>query len=346
MPQNLALIGFGTVGQGLAEILKNRGDLLRQNLGFEAKIVAVCTLSKGSLYHRDGLDIDRLLTVVGRTGKFDEYPDTAGLKRGWDVLKTIRESNADTIVEVSYTDIKTGQPTIDFCRAAFESGKNVVTANKGPVALAYQELAALAAKQGVRWCFEGTVMSGTPALRLPLTSLAGAEIVEIRGILNGTTNFILTEMEAGLDYETALKQAQELGYAEADPTADVEGYDALAKVIILANVLMGIPLTKADTPCRGISHLTPADIKQAKASGQRWKLIGRIKKDGDTISAFVAPERIPVSDPLANVMGATNAITYDTDLMGPVTLVGAGAGATETGYSLLIDLINIDRGNV
>jgi homoserine dehydrogenase len=346
MSQKLALIGFGAVGQGLARILHTKGDSLRQNLGFEAQIVAVCTLSKGSLYHPKGLDIAKLLELVNHPDKFKAYPDTPGLQRGWDNLKTIRESNADTIIETSYTDIETGQPAIDHCRAAFEAGKHVVTANKGPVALAYQELSALAKKKEVRWCFEGTVMSGTPAIRMSLTALAGADISAVRGILNGTTNYILTKMEEGLSYETALAQAQELGYAEADPTADVEGYDTLSKVLILANVLMGIPLKKEEVVRQGISQLTVADIEQAAAEGKRWKLIGAVKKEGGQVAASVRPETIPLTDPLARVIGATNAITYETDLMGAVTLIGAGAGSLETGFSILIDLINIERGNL
>ncbi len=346
MPHKLAFIGFGTVGQGLAEIIRDKGDTLQETLGFEAQIVAVATKSRGTLYHPHGLDIKQLLEAIQNKGKLQHYPDSPALQRGWDSLKIIRESNADTIVEVSYTDIETGQPAIDYCRAAFACGKNVVTANKGPTALAYQELSLLAQKQGLRWAFEGTVMSGTPALRMPLTTLAGNEINELRGILNGTTNYILTKMEEGMSYPTALQQAQELGYAEADPTADVEGHDALAKVVILANVIMNVPLTKAEVACEGISRLTIADIKRAKAENKRWKLIGRAKKAGEKIVATVGPEMVPLSDPLAHIMGATNAITYDCDLSGPITLVGAGAGKTETGFSLLIDLINIERKNI
>jgi homoserine dehydrogenase len=346
MPHKLAFIGFGTVGQGLAEILRDKGEMLRESLGLEFQIVAISDLLKGAVYHSDGLDVARLLEVVQRTGKLDEYPDSPGLERGWDSLKTIRETNADSIVEVSYTDIKTGQPAIDHCRAAFESSKNLVMSNKGPAALAYHELSALAKANGVRWGFEGTVMSGTPAIRMPLTALAGNEISEVRGIFNGTTNYILTKMEEEMSYDAALKQAQELGYAEADPTADVEGYDALGKVVILANVVMNAPLTKDEVACRGISQLTLQDIAEAKAAGKRWKLIGRVKKEGGRVIASVGPEMVPMTDPLAGIMGATNAITYDCDLAGPITLVGAGAGRVETGFSILIDLINIERGGV
>ncbi|MDM8529634.1 homoserine dehydrogenase [Anaerolineales bacterium HSG25] len=346
MIHKLALIGFGTVGQGLAEILIDKADTLRATIGFEAQIVAVSDLLKGSVYHPDGLDITTLLDVVKTTGRVDDYPSQPGLERGWDSLKTIRETNADSIVEVSYTDIQTGQPAIGHCRAAFTSGKHAVISNKGPVALAYDELSHLAKENNVRFGFEGTVMSGTPAIRMPLTALTGTDIREVRGIFNGTTNYILTEMEKGLDYEIALQQAQQLGYAEADPTADVEGYDAMGKVVILANVIMGQPLQKSDVPCKGISHLTSADIEQATREGKRWKLIGRVKKDTTGVSGSVAPEMIPVTDPLASIMGATNAITYESDLAGPITLVGAGAGRVETGFSILIDLINIARGQI
>lgn len=346
MPHNIALIGFGTVGQGFAEILRDKGETLRQNFNVEARVVAVSDMLKGAVYHPDGLDLAALLEVVKRTGRLDDYPDSPGLARGWDSFKTIRESSANTVVEVSYTDIKTGQPAIDHCRAAFESGKHVVMSNKGPVALAYKELAALAKANNVRWGFEGTVMSGTPALRMPLAALAGNDIREVRGIFNGTTNYILTKMEEGLDYHAALKQAQELGYAEADPTADVEGYDALGKVVILANVVMNVPLTKEEVTCRGISQLSLADIHQARAAGKRWKLIGRVRQEGGRAVASVGPEMIPLTDPLAGVMGATNAITYECDLAGPVTLVGAGAGRVETGFAILIDLINIMRGGI
>lgn len=345
MTHKLALIGFGAVGQGLAQILLDKQAALARQPGFKAKIVAICTRSKGSLYHPEGLDLAQLLQAA-KSGSLAHYPDTPGLERGWDNLKTIRESNADTIVEISYTNLTTGQPAIDHCRAAFESGKNVVTANKGPVALAYRELLALAAAKGVRFGIEGTVMSGTPSLRLPEVSLAGNEISEVRGIFNGTTNYILTKMEEGLSYAAALQQAQELGYAEADPTADVEGHDAAGKVAILATVVMQSPLSKAEVSCRGISQLTSADIEQAKAEGKRWKLIGRIKKEGGGVVASVQPEAIPLTDPLAGVMGATNAITYVCDLLGPVTLIGAGAGRVQTGFALLIDLINIERGNL
>lgn len=344
MAHKLAFIGFGVVGQGLAEILRDKKESLKKGEGFEATIVAISDFIKGSIYHPNGLDIDTILNVLKETGNLENYPKSPGLVTGWDSLKTIRETNADTVIEVSYTDVKTGQPAIDHCKAAFESGKSVVMTNKGPVALAYKELSTIAKEHDVYWGFEGTVMSGTPALRMPITTLAGNTITEIRGILNGTTNYILTKMESeGLSYESALKEAQELGYAEADPTSDVEGYDARYKITILANHVMNTPLKVEDVACKGISEITLADIEEAKKEGKRFKLLAKARKEGDKVIATIAPEKISITDPLASISGATNAITYECDLLGTVTLSGAGAGKTETGFSLLIDLINIER---
>lgn len=343
MAQKLAFIGFGVVGQGLAEILQNKRQSLRDDEGFEAKVVAISDFKKGSLYHPEGLDLKAVLDAVQTDGTFVNYPETDGLITGWDSLQTIQQSNADTIVEVSYTDVLTGQPAIDHCRAAFQSGKNVVITNKGPVALAYQELTALADKHNVSWGFEGTVMSGTPALRMPKLALAGNDITEIRGILNGTTNFMLMRMDEGESYESALKEAQQLGYAEADPTSDVEGLDARYKIVILVQHVMGMPLSVEDVECTGISQMTAELIERARAEGKRWKLIATAKKENGVVSAKVAAEKVPLDDPLASVSGALNAITYETDLLGPVTLSGAGAGKTETGFSLLIDLLTIAK---
>ena len=340
MKHKLAFIGFGVVGQGLAEILVQKEKELKEQHGFEYSIVAVSDVQKGSVSNETGLDAGKLLSLIEETGNIEGYPE--GVK-GWDSLQTIEESNADVIVEVSFTDIETGEPAMSHFKTAFETGKHLVTTNKGPVALAYRELAKMAEEKGVQFRFEGTVMSGSPSLNLATLCLAGNEIGEIRGILNGTTNYILTEMEKGQSYEAALKQAQDLGYAEAKPDADVEGWDALAKVLILSNVLMGGDLRVADVVREGITKITLEDIERAKAEGKRWKLIGQTKKENGTIQAKVSPEMLPLSDPLASVGGATNALTFDTDLLGRVTIVGPGAGKRETGYSLLTDLLDINR---
>jgi len=341
MEHRLALIGFGTVGQGLCEILVDKEEELRKRHDFEAKVVAVCDLQKGSLHSSQGLELPRLLELARAGRSLEEYPGE--LDRGWNALRTIRDCDADSVCELAYTDIKSGQPATDHCRAAFESGKNLVTSNKGPAALHYTELADLAAAKGVRFGIEGTVMSGTPVLNLARNCLAGNKIRSIRGILNGTTNFILSKMESGRAYDEVLREAQELGYAEAAPTADVEGHDALAKVTILANVLMGASLRPSEIPCEGITEITVEKIERAKAQGMRWKLIGEAKRDGSTVHASVRPTMVDMSHPLAGVMGANNAISFDCDLLGEVTINGPGAGRVETGFSILVDLLEIHR---
>ncbi|OLO38821.1 homoserine dehydrogenase [Alkalihalophilus pseudofirmus] len=344
--QNLALLGFGTVGQGLAEIMLQKKDALKAETGWEGKVVAISDMMKGSIYDPDGIDIEKALAIVKKTGTLDDYPESEGLIRDLDSFETIEQTNADTIVEVTFTDVKTGQPAIDHCKTAFAAGKHVVMSNKGPVALAYKELSQLANQHGVRWGFEGTVMSGTPALRMPLTALAGNDINEISGILNGTTNYMLLRMEEGLSYEEALTEAQNKGFAEADPTSDVEGYDARYKIVILANTVMNTTLKVDDVACDGITQLTPYDIKKAKAQGKRWKLIARVRKEHGVVKASVQPEMMDETHPLAQVQGVINAISFECDLAGTITLSGPGAGRTETGYSLLIDLLNIYRNHL
>jgi len=189
-------------------------------------------------------------------------------------------------------------------------------------------------------------MSGTPVLNLASGPLAGNTITAAKGILNGTTNYILTKMEDGKSYQDALAEAQKLGYAEADPTGDVEGYDASAKVTILANVLMNVNLNINDVACEGITKISVEDIEKAKKQNARWKLIGSVENINGKISASVKPELIPLSHPLAGIMGSTNAITFKTDLMGDVTIVGKGAGRIETGFSILTDLLAISHSHL
>lgn len=337
----LALIGFGNVGQGLAQILRDRGQELAQRYGADFQIVAVCDFLQGSLYDPAGLDPASLLAAVEKDG---HLRNLAAPQKGWDALQTITRSSADVVVEMSYTDLQTGEPATSHVRAALQAGKHVATTNKGPIALHYPQLAALARENKVKIEAEGTVMSGTPAIHLGRKQLAGAGIWRIQGILNGTTNYILTQMESGASYADALHDAQARGYAEADPTGDVEGIDAAGKVVILANLLMAQSLTMADVQRTGITGITAADIATAREAGERWKLIGMVEQKDGQFRASVQPVRLPVAHPLASVSGATNAITYSTDLLGEITLVGPGAGRIETGYALISDLLAIYRG--
>ena len=337
MKYKLALIGFGNVGQGLAEILAEKSQLLNEKFNTDIQIVAVCDLYKGSIANPAGFDPRALLDHVLDQGDLKKFPAP---NKGWNAIETIENSGANVLVELAYTDLKTGEPALSHITRALELGMNVSTSNKGPAALHFPELLELSKANGGQIGVEGTVMSGTPALALGMKMLAAAGVNRIQGILNGTTNYILGEMEAGADYADALQDAQAKGFAEADPTGDVDGHDAAAKVVILANLVMGQAMTMADVSCEGISGISSEHIRAAQAENQRWKLIGTLEKDNGVIQGSVKPVRLDAAHPLYGINGATNAITYSTDLLGDITLIGPGAGRIETGYAIIGDILS------
>ena len=340
MKFNLAFIGFGTVGQGLAKILVDKEELLKRKYNFEYNVVAVSDIKKGSVYNENGLNLKKLLQLVQQTGKIEDYE---GGQKGLSSVEVIEKSNADIILEVTWTNIETGEPGLTHMKTALNAGKHVVTTNKGPIALAYHELVQIAKAHNVFLRFEGTVLSGTPAINLSLEDLAGAHVKSVRGIVNGTTNYILTQMEAGKSYKEALETAQRLGYAEADPTMDVEAWDPVAKITILANVVMGGNVKVKDVERKGITGVTMEDIKAAKSEGKRIKLIAKAWRENGEVKAKVSPEKIPLTDILAHIGGTLNALTFDTDVLKDVTVVGRGAGGIEAGYALLSDMLAINR---
>lgn len=336
----IALIGFGTVGQSLVKTLNEKREYLKDNYNFDPKLVAVSDILKGSVMDPEGLDLAQLLRLVKETGKIDGY---VGGVKGLDALETIKRCGAEVVVEVAWTNLETGEPGITHIRESLRAGRHVVTSNKGPIALAYHELKRLAEQEGVELRFECTVMSGTPAIAVGMENLAGQRISEIKGIVNGTTNYILTKMGEGVSYIDALGEAQRLGYAEADPTADLEGWDAVGKIVILANTLMGAYLKPGDVIREGVSKISQKDVEDALGEGKRIKLIARAWSEGGEVKARVGPERVCLSDPLAGVDRNLNALTYVTDALGGVTIIGPGAGGVETGHGVLGDLLAIHR---
>ena len=337
---NIGLIGFGNVGQGFVRILARKGEELRKRYNFNFRIVGISDPAKGCVYDPSGLDVKKLIELIDRYGNIWNYP---GGKKDIDSLFLCRSPDIDIIIEVTPTNIETGEPGLTHIREALTHRKHVVTSNKGPIALAYPELRELARRYGVYLRFEGTVLSGTPAINLALEAMAGIDIRSVRGIVNGTTNFILTKMEEGMTYEEALKEAQRLGYAEADPTMDVEGWDAAIKTVIIANVIMNTPITIKDVEREGITKITRDEVLRAKEEGYRIKLIAEVVKEGGKVKASVKPRKIPLTHPLANVMGVTNALTFETDHLGEVTIIGPGAGRIETGQAILSDILAIHR---
>ncbi|MEA1993687.1 MAG: homoserine dehydrogenase [Euryarchaeota archaeon] len=337
---NIIFIGLGVVGTGLAEILHDKRAYLKKEYGFEYNVLGVCDLIKGSIYDEGGLDLGKVLKMNEEKGKIKDYPAE---EKGLESVEMIKKEKVDIVAEITPTNIKTGEPGLTHYRAALENGKHIVSTNKGPTALKYKELKEIAEENNAYLGFEGTVISGTPALNLALRDLAGCDIKSIKGILNGTTNYILTNMEEGRAYDEVLKEAQEKGYAETDPTADVEGHDPLAKIVILANAVMNGDVDLKTVPCEGITNITLDDVKKAKKEGKRIKLIGKAWRENGEIKAQVKPEFLPLTDPLANVMGVLNAISFETDLTGDVTIIGPGAGASTAGYAMLADMLEINR---
>ncbi len=335
----LILVGFGTVGRGVAEsLLASEPELLVA--GAEPRVVAVVDPVVGSVRHEGGLDLETLLKLADAGESLASYPRAEPVA---DLKEVLDAAGGDVLVELTPTDLHTGEPGLGHVRAALKAGLHVVTTNKGPIALAYDDLRNRAHKAGVQLRFEGTVLSGTPVLNLCEAGLTGAGIREIRGVVNGTCNFILTEMEGGTGYAKALSKAQHLGYAEADPSGDVEGWDAAAKVLILANSVLNANLKLGDVKRTGISGLTVDDIQTACAAGKTWRLIARISQGKNGWKAKVGPEKVNRADPEGSLTGPENLLIFDTEALGEVTITGPGAGRRATGHAVIADLLAVHR---
>jgi homoserine dehydrogenase len=338
----LSLVGFGVVGQGLAELLVSKRKLLLQHYDLDVKVISVATARQGFLYREEGLHLPTLLDLAAQKRPLTEHP---GVQHWANVLEGLQATGGDVLAEATWTNLRDAEPAMSHIRAALSQGMHVITANKGPVALAANELLLLAQEHHVQLRMEATVMAGTPVLSTLREGLAGARVRVVRGILNGTTNYILSAMATGRGYAEVLKEAQEQGYAETDPTADVEGYDALAKTLILAAVVFGHTLKPDQVKREGITGVTKEQMQQAVAEGKRIKLIASVQAVSDIgiapLEARVEPLALPLSDPLARVEGAMNALTCETDTLSQVTIIGPGAGRLETGQGLLADLIAV-----
>ncbi|SCK27288.1 homoserine dehydrogenase [Vogesella sp. LIG4] len=346
MAFRLALIGFGGVNQGLVELLKAKQDML-QKAGLPVSITAVADLRLGLISNPQGIGLDALLDCAANGFSTDALQHEPGTTVQHEIdlqhtLALISADYVDVVVEATFTDPNSGEPALSHCRAALTHGKHVITTNKGPIALAQRSLAQLATEHGVQLKYEGAVMSGTPVLRQISTTLRGCDITGFAGILNGTSNYVLERLAQGHEFDAAVKEAQALGYAEANPAADLEGADVQLKVVILANTLWDAGLTRADVPCRGISGLTGSDIRAARTAGDNWKLVGSASRHADgTVSASVEPRQLPAGHSLHSVAGVSNAISFETDVLGNITISGPGAGRVETAFAILSDLIEL-----
>ncbi len=332
----LALLGFGNVGRALAELLLRKRAELQTRYDLTFSVTGISTAHHGMAVNPQGLDLQQALALFQRQGSLDQLSQIS-LKNQIDF---ITQSQAQVLFENSPVNYETGQPAIDHVRAAMGLGMHVATANKGTVVHAYHELKTLAAAQGVRFFFESTVMDGAPIFSLFRGALPGAQLKAFRAILNSTTNLILTRMENGDSFESAVKYAQQIGIAETDPSGDVDGWDAAIKIAALATVLMDTPLKPQEIDRTGIRAVTPAMIASARAQGQRYKLICTAEKDGSRVRGRVAPELVPLTSPFASVEGTTSIISFQTDVLGDLTLIENDPGPHTTAYGLLADFLN------
>jgi len=330
----LLLIGFGVVGQSFAKlILERRQDLIKVH-GLNPRIVAVVDKS-GAAVASPELNLKEVLNAKRTEGTV--AASKYGMKdtSAKDLISTL---DIDVVIETTPTNIKTAQPGLSHIETALKLKRNVITTNKGPLALAMPELNELARYNNVALLFSGTVGGGTPILDFGKRCLASDRLVMIEGILNGTTNYILTSMEReGKSFDEALKEAQRLGYAEADPTLDIEGWDTACKTVIIANWLMGKEVTLRDISVEGITNVTKKDIEEAKKKGKSIKLIGRIAEKID-----VRQRLIDQKDPLC-ISGTLNAVRFVSQYAGDEIIIGKGAGGMETASAILRDLLEVKQ---
>ena len=323
----ISIIGFGAVGQGVARAILSKQEYLNDQ-GIDLRVVGISD-SKGSEVNPDGIDLESTLLRKKQQG-------TVATENTLDIIRDIKH---DILVEVTPTNIQTGEPGLGNMRAAFEAGRHVVTSNKGPLTLCFTELKESAQDNGLFFRYEATVGGAVPIFNLVHEALAGNSVIGIEGILNGTTNYILTRMaEERMPYELVLKEAQELGIAEADPGYDVEGIDSACKLVIIANSIFGQNATYRDVNVTGITKITPEALELASKNNYVVKLVCEAR-DG---KLTVAPRLVPKRHPLA-VGGTLNVASILTDLAGRITISGKGAGSIETASSILSDIIYIAR---
>ncbi len=320
------LLGTGVVGSSLLRLFKEKSSEILERYGVKLKLVFVCNSSDG-VYDPGGLDVEEILRALKRG-------DLRGYRGGKHGLsgKDISSLDLDLIFEATPTNLENGEPGMTHFIEALSSGVHVITSNKGPLALKYNYLMELAEKNGAHLLFESTVMSGTPVISA-IRSIPG-KFRKLRGILNGTTNFILTEVERGKSFEEAISEAISLGYAERNPEGDVKGYDAGAKVVILANLAFGLSKTFHDVKISGIEGLSEEEVRRVKEEGKKIRLVAEASQE----ILRVSPKILGPEDPLFQISGVRNCVVFWHEILGEFSISGPGAGGKETALGMLSDL--------
>jgi homoserine dehydrogenase len=345
MHHKLAFIGFGAVARALARLLERKRDLLASKYDITYSVTGIASGHHGLAVNPAGLHVEQALALV----ESGQSLSPLSTSEAQDSLSVIRASQADIMFENTPVNNVTGQPAIDHVREALGLGMHAITANKGTVVHGYRELATLAESKGKRFLFESTVLGGSPVFSVFREAMPAAELHSFKGILNSTTNIILSRMERGERFEEALAYCQSIGVAEADPSNDVDGRDAAIKVAALVTVLMDIPLKPQEVDRTGIRGITPEMIADAGAQGERYKLVCSAQLENGRVRARVAPERVSSSSPLYGMEDSTSGVTFRTDVLGDYSIIesereGLVAGPIPTAYGLLADFINAASG--
>ncbi len=331
----VAFMGFGNVGKALARLILNKQDELADRYGIQLTSTGIFTATHGGAIDYAGLNLLKVLSSSNY-----EYLSKISFSNS---KEFILNSGADVLFENSPVNYLSGQPALDHLRWALELGMHGITANKGPVVHGHQELTEIAQRSGKKFLFESTVMDGSPIFSLFREALPGANLISFRGVLNSTTNMILTLMEQGDSFDQAVLHCQEIGIAETDPSGDIDGWDAAVKVAALTSVLMKYPLKPAEVDRTGIRAISKNAVDSAFQEGKRWKLVCTAKRYSDHVVAKVAPELISPESPLFGVNGTTSIIQFETDVLGLLSILEEDPGPHTTAYGLLADLINAVR---
>jgi homoserine dehydrogenase len=337
----LAFLGFGNVGRALAQLLLRKRNELRERYDIAFSVTGIATGRHGMAIDPKGLDLNAALNMLHDGHSLDSL---SAEPLPTDTLDFIRRCSADVLFENTPVNHATGQPALDYVRAALELGMHVATANKGTVVHGYHELTSLAKAKGKKYFFEATVMDGTPIFSLFRETLPAAQLLSFKGILNSTTNIILMRMEQGESFDDSVKYCQAIGIAETDPSADIDGWDAAIKVAALVTVLMDIPFNPQQVERTGIREITPDTVKSARAKGQRYKLICSAERSGASVKSSVAPQLVSPSSPMYAVDGSTSTIEFKTDILGDLSVSEKDPGPYNTAYGLLVDFINAVKG--